>query len=147
MQSYRSTVVLSAVAPLSTSRHLPSVCRVLFDSTVHCCALLLLQVKTWTGLKSVVEALRSSRHRPWYPVAGPWAGVVLPMADVVVLEVPALVVTEMEAVLPGVTAHWPLLPEGCGTVKVTAESLQLSMLKAAESPGAPQLVPLSLKVR
>jgi hypothetical protein len=64
-----------------------------------------------------------------------------------VLEVPALVVTEMVAVLPGVTAHSLFVPEGCGTVKVTALSLQLLTVKLAESPGAPQLVPLSLKVR
>ena len=33
-----------------------------------------------------------------------------------------------------------------GTVKVTALSLQLSTVNVAASPGAPQLVPLSLKV-
>ena len=38
-------------------------------------------------------------------------------------------------------------PLGVGTVNVMALSLQLSMVKLAWSGGAPQLVPLSLKVR
>ena len=53
------------------------------------------------------------------------------MAVVAVFEVPAPVVTETVAVVPGVTAHWPLVPRGCGTVKVIALSLQLSTVKVA----------------
>ena len=63
------------------------------------------------------------------------------------LETPTAVVTVMSAALPGVTAHCPFVPLGCGTVQVMALSLQLSMVKLARSGGAPQLVPLSLKVR
>ena len=77
----------------------------------------------------------------------PVGGVALVMATLLVLEVPAEVVTLMVAVVPGVTAHCPLVPLGVGTVKVMALSLQLSMVKVASSGGAPQLVPLSLKVR
>ena len=77
----------------------------------------------------------------------PVGGVALVMATPVVLEVPADVVTVMLAVVPGVTAHCPLVPLGVGTVNVTALSLQLSMVKLASSGGAAQLVPLSLKVR
>src|SRR5215469_4144244 len=75
LQVYRSTRVPFAVPPALTSRHLPSTCRVLSDATVHCWALVPLQVYTWIGLKSAVLAERSSRHRPWYPVTGPVGGV------------------------------------------------------------------------
>jgi hypothetical protein len=80
-------------------------------------------------------------------VIAPVGGVALVMATPVVLEVPALVVTVMWAVVPVVTAHCPLVPLGWGTVNVMALSLQLSMVKLARSGDAPQLVPLSLKVR
>ena len=77
----------------------------------------------------------------------PVGGAVAPMVTPVALEVPAEVVTVMPAVVPGVTAHCPFVPLGCGTVNVMALSLQLSMVKLARSAGAPQFVPLSLKVR
>ena len=44
LQSYRSTVVPSAVPAALTSRHLPRTWRVLPAATVHCCALVPLQV-------------------------------------------------------------------------------------------------------
>ena len=77
----------------------------------------------------------------------PVGGVALVMAILLVLEVPAEVVTLMVAEVPGVTAHCPFVPLGVGTVNVIALSLQLSMVKVASSGGAPQLVPLSLNVR
>src|SRR5580692_10245583 len=72
LQSYRSTVVPSAVPPPLMSMHLPSACRVLpASTTVHCWASVPLQVYTWTGVKSAVLAPLTSTHSPSYPVIGP----------------------------------------------------------------------------
>ena len=65
LQSYRSTVVPLAVPPPLMSKHLPSACRVLPAwTTVHCWALVPLQVYTWTGVKLAELAPRTSTHRP-----------------------------------------------------------------------------------
>src|SRR6201996_9631772 len=79
LQSYRSTVVPSAVPPPLMSMHLPSACSVLPAwTTVHCCALVPLQVYTWTGVKFAVFAPRTSTHRPPYPVIWPVGPLVPP---------------------------------------------------------------------
>src|ERR1022692_936267 len=65
LQVYRSTVVPSAVPPPLMSMHLPKACSVLPAwTTVHCWALVPLQVYTWTGVKFALLAPRTSTHRP-----------------------------------------------------------------------------------
>ena len=68
-----------------TSRHLPRTWRVLPAATVHCCALVPLQVYTWIGLKFAVLADRSSRHIPSDPVIDPVATAVAAVAAVAVV--------------------------------------------------------------
>ncbi len=56
-----------------------------------------------------------------------------------------LLTTITDAMVPGHTRNCPLLPPGVGTVKVIAVSLQEFTVNAAVLPGAPQLVPRSVK--